>query len=173
MIRASIEGADVGLMNGGGIRDGIHEGPLTYGELHRVFPFDNRFATATITGAELRAIVRRTALGRRSIYSFSGFRARVSCRRGEMAVELRRDNGRRIRDSDELTVAASDFLVTGGDSVLEAAWRDGRVALDEGETMRDQLAARLTELGQIRAGRRLDPDRPRITLPGPRPVTCE
>ncbi len=173
VIRASVEGADVGLMNGGGIRNGIDAGPLTYGELHGVFPFDNRFASATITGAELAAIVRRTALGRRSIYSVSGFRARVTCRRGEMAVELRRDNGRRIRDDEELTVATSDFLVTGGDSVLEAAWRDGRATVDEGETMRDQIADRLTELGQIRAGRRLDPRGPRIALPGPRPVTCE
>jgi len=172
LIRATVDDADIGLMNGGGIRDGIDEGPLTYGELHRVFPFDNRLATARITGAELAAMVRRTLAGGRSIDSYSGVRVRVTCRGGEVQVGLRREGGRAIRDDEELVLVASDFLVTGGNDVLTAAWRDGRVTLDEGDVMRDQLAERLSDIGRVRAGVRFDARRPRLRFDGERPVSC-
>jgi 5'-nucleotidase len=173
VIRRTVDGADVGLMNGGGIRAGLREGDLTYGELHRVFPFDNRLATARITGEELEAMVRRTLRGSRSIDSYAGIRVRATCDDGELEIDIRRDNGRRIRDDEELLVVASDFLVTGGNDVLTAAWRDGRAEIDEGALMRDQIAERLTEIGRVRARTRFDPRRRRVSYPGERPVSCE
>ena len=38
--------AQVALTNGGGLRADIPAGPLTYGELFKAMPFDNRFALA-------------------------------------------------------------------------------------------------------------------------------
>jgi 5'-nucleotidase len=172
LIRSTVDGADVGLMNGGGIRDGIDEGALTYGELHAVFPFDNWLATARITGAELAAMVRRTLGSNRSVDSYSGIRVRATCRGAELQIELRRDNGRRIRDDEELLIVASDFLVTGGNDVLAAAWRDGRATMSDGLLMRDELAERLAELGRVRATARFDPRRPRLSFEGERAVDC-
>ncbi len=49
--------ADVAIYNGGGLRADIPAGPLTYGRLYEVFPFDNRVARLTVTGDELRRVV--------------------------------------------------------------------------------------------------------------------
>lgn len=46
--------AEVGLMNGGGIRDSIRAGPITLGDAFRVLAFDNTIMTMRVTGAQLR-----------------------------------------------------------------------------------------------------------------------
>ncbi len=75
-------GADVAINNNvrGGLRADLPAGPLTFGRLYDVFPFDNRLLTLTITGAELRAVladeVRRN---RRGALALSGVEARVAC----------------------------------------------------------------------------------------------
>ena len=50
-------GADVALMNGGGIRDGIPAGPITKKQVYTVLPFGNYLWTTTLTGAELKAVL--------------------------------------------------------------------------------------------------------------------
>src|SRR6185369_8007387 len=56
--RASVKGADVAINNtDGGLRADLPAGPLTYGSLYEVFPFDNRIVTLTLTGRQLRTVV--------------------------------------------------------------------------------------------------------------------
>ena len=45
--------ADVGLMNGGGIRTDIPAGDITYGDIISVCPFNNQAASIRITGQQL------------------------------------------------------------------------------------------------------------------------
>ncbi len=45
--------ADVALMNGGGVRDNIDVGPITWGELFNVQPFGNTLVKVDVTGAQL------------------------------------------------------------------------------------------------------------------------
>src|SRR5262249_7641061 len=52
-------GPDVALTNGGGLRADLPSGELTYGALFEALPFDNRLATLTLTGGELRELMRR------------------------------------------------------------------------------------------------------------------
>ena len=55
-------GADVGLQNSGGIRDGPPlAGDVTVSDLVSVIPFEERVVEATVTGAELRAILRESS----------------------------------------------------------------------------------------------------------------
>lgn len=173
LIREGVEGADVGLMNGGGIRAPLPEGELEYGEVYRVFPFDNRFAKVRLTGAELESIVNRTVDSTRSFMSISGVRARVRCRRGVREVELTRDNGRRVADDETLVVATSDFVATGGDGVFGSANADGRVEIDDGAPMRERLVELVAARQRLAPSRYYDPRRPRIAFPGERPVRCE
>lgn len=49
--------ADVCLVNGGGIRASIAQGPITVGDVLRVAPFSNLVAIKTVTGAQLRAVL--------------------------------------------------------------------------------------------------------------------
>ena len=46
-------GADIGIMNGGGIRDGIDAGDITYNEIISVLPSSNSTLVAEITGQQL------------------------------------------------------------------------------------------------------------------------
>jgi 2',3'-cyclic-nucleotide 2'-phosphodiesterase (5'-nucleotidase family) len=49
--------SDFALMNGGGIRDVIHEGPITWGELFNILPFNNILERLEIKGADLYPIL--------------------------------------------------------------------------------------------------------------------
>ena len=54
-LRDAVPGADVAAVNNAarGLRADLPEGPLTFGRLYDVFPFDNRIARITLSGAEL------------------------------------------------------------------------------------------------------------------------
>lgn len=46
-------GADVGLINGGGIRADVHPGTVTYNDMLSVFPFGNMGCVSRVTGQQL------------------------------------------------------------------------------------------------------------------------
>jgi 5'-nucleotidase len=177
LMRQARPGSDVAITNGGGLRADIPAGPLTYGALHTAMPFDNRFAQISLTGAQLRTIVWHNLQRSSGIFSLSGVRVAARCKGGKLEVTLRRERGGKVvRDGDRLTLATSDFLAGGGDGMLEGVeLAEGAARLDEGDTIRDVLAATLKKRGGHLSGadpKLLDPKRPRVALPGPRPVRC-
>lgn len=48
-----VAGADIGFVNGGGIRSGLPEGEITYADLFEVHPFGNSLCTVEATGQEI------------------------------------------------------------------------------------------------------------------------
>jgi 5'-nucleotidase len=52
--KARPAGAQVAIMNGGGVRTSIDAGPITLGEVLEVQPFGNTLALVTISGAQLK-----------------------------------------------------------------------------------------------------------------------
>ncbi|MFH2051784.1 MAG: bifunctional UDP-sugar hydrolase/5'-nucleotidase [bacterium] len=54
-------GADVALINTGGIRKELRAGPLTALDIHEILPFANALITMELTGRELAAVVQRNA----------------------------------------------------------------------------------------------------------------
>jgi 2',3'-cyclic-nucleotide 2'-phosphodiesterase (5'-nucleotidase family) len=176
LMRDARPGADVAITNGGGLRADLPEGDLTYGELYRVLPFDNKFARVRLTGAQLARIVAANLATESGIFSLSGVRVSARCRGGELEVSLRREGGRRVRDRDTIELITSDFLASGGDAMLaDLGLPEDAVRFEEGDTIRDAVAQALRRRGgQLRGDdRRLhDPEAPRIALPGPRPVRC-
>ena len=103
------------IANSGGIRADLPAGPLTFGRLYAVTPFDNREMTLTLTGGELRAMIANNLQQRGSLMLLSGVRATAECTSGRLRVTIRRESGRTVTDTDRLRVATSDFLVEGGD----------------------------------------------------------
>lgn len=163
-------GADLALLNAGGVRASFDPGPLTYGGLYETFPFDNRFATVRMRVSELRAVLAQNIQSTSGTLIVSGIRVRARCRGAELRVELRDRRGRVLRDDQELTVRTSDYLATTNSFEGLA----DRTEIEEGGPMRDAIAERLTERGgELRPEASFDPERPRIDLPGPRPVRCE
>ena len=104
----------------------------------------------------------------------AGVTASATCDNGTLRTVLRRPSGAPVGDDEELTVATSDFLATGGDGAF-APVRLLRVtdAGDDGPLVRDAIADRLRERGGwLDAKQFFDPARPRLTYAGRRPVRC-
>ena len=113
--------ADIAIHNVfGGIRNGLPAGPLTFGDVYEVFPFDNVVTIHELTGRELRTLItRHVGLHRKP--GFAGMRVTASCANGKVDVSMRLDNGREIADDDMVRVVANDFLAFGGDDILTTA----------------------------------------------------
>jgi 5'-nucleotidase len=174
LMRAARPDADVALTNGGGLRADLPPGPLTYGRLYEAAPFDNRFATLPLTGADLARVVARNLGRTNGIVSLSGVRAVARCAGGELDVALERPDGRKVAPGERLVLVTSDFLATGGDGLFPEELRRA-ATLDGGLPIRDEMARVLRARGGQLAGDApalYDPARPRLVYPGPRPVAC-
>ncbi|MCI4171123.1 5'-nucleotidase C-terminal domain-containing protein, partial [Bacillus spizizenii] len=54
-MRAAMK-TDFALMNGGGIREALKKGPITWGDLYNIHPFGNVLTKIEIKGQDLREI---------------------------------------------------------------------------------------------------------------------
>jgi 2',3'-cyclic-nucleotide 2'-phosphodiesterase (5'-nucleotidase family) len=68
-------GADVALMNRGGVRAAIPRGPVTPRIVYEAIPFEEDLFVITLTGADLRRILETGMQGRRRDMEPSGFTA--------------------------------------------------------------------------------------------------
>ena len=176
-MRAAVPGADVAFGNGGGIRTEIPAGPLTYGRVYEVYPFDNRLATLPMTGAQLTAILKAN-LERteppREILSISGVRVVAACEGTTLTVTLTRPDGQPIAAGDTLTAVTSDFVATGGDRVLAPAGPLPAATTPPGAPLvRDAVAEWLQRRGGTLSESQLVTDATRRwVFPGTRPVRC-
>ena len=105
--------ADVGIVNSGGIRAAIPEGPVTAGDLYTVVPFDNEVVTVSMPGWQLRELLDFGAkrLGKGGFPQVSGVSFTI---RGDRATDVK--VGGRVLESDRAyRVATIDYLYTGGD----------------------------------------------------------
>ncbi|MEI8259194.1 MAG: 5'-nucleotidase C-terminal domain-containing protein, partial [Deltaproteobacteria bacterium] len=174
LLRDATPGADVAVLNGGGIRADLPAGPVTYGSVYEVMPFDNRVAMVRMRGAGLRALVAENLAQAAGIVSLGGVRVRARCVGGALDVTLHREDGTVIADDTPLTVVTSDFLVSGGDGMFhDRIERD--VTGDAPLLLRDVFAAGLTARGAAvhsDDARVFDAASPRIAYPGARPLRC-
>jgi 2',3'-cyclic-nucleotide 2'-phosphodiesterase (5'-nucleotidase family) len=148
MLQAS-PGADVALMNGGGIRANLPAGELTYGHIFEMMPFDNRFAKVTATGADLRRWLATNLSARKGgILSVAGVIAEVTCEGKKADVVLKRLNGSVIGDADKIVISTSDFLATGGEATKLPP---GSVILDPPEWGAEPIREELSRTFEKRA----------------------
>jgi 5'-nucleotidase len=178
LMRAARPKADVALTTGGSIRAQLPAGALTYGQLYEAIPFDDRFVTMAITGADLAALVARNLERAGGIVSLSGVRASAACAAGAVAVTLARPDGKPVGPGERLTIVTSEFLATGGGGFFpEELRRRAAATTDDGPPIRDAmvdvLRARKTKTPLDPTNPPLhDPAHPRLAYPGRRPVHC-
>jgi 5'-nucleotidase len=150
----------------------VPSGPLTYGRLYELIPFDNAFASLQLTVADLgRAIAR--SLERGYAHSFSGVRVEVRCEGGSPRAIVRGDDGRTLAPETRLSVVITDFLATGGDGIFDGV--PGERPLEPGPPMRDVLATTLAARGGTLSSADpaiFDRDHPRLVFPGTLPLRC-
>jgi 2',3'-cyclic-nucleotide 2'-phosphodiesterase (5'-nucleotidase family) len=109
--------ADVAIMNNGGVRADLAPGPVTFGQLFAVMPFDNRVMVLELTGAQLREVFEAALRNGMPAAHVSGVTVRYDPRRptGERVREVRFTDGKRLDDDRRYRLAVNDFMVTGGD----------------------------------------------------------
>jgi 2',3'-cyclic-nucleotide 2'-phosphodiesterase (5'-nucleotidase family) len=111
-------GAQVGLVNSGGLRASIKEGPVTVEDVFKAMPYANELILVKITGEELRQVLSRSVSGGREdedggFLQVSGLKFDV---RGKIPENIRvGENLSPIDPEAVYTVAIPDFLSTGGD----------------------------------------------------------
>jgi 2',3'-cyclic-nucleotide 2'-phosphodiesterase (5'-nucleotidase family) len=103
-LRDAVPGADVAAVNNAarGLRADLPAGPVTFGRVYDLFPFDNRIAQTTLSGAELgQWVAGEIQQGRRGSLGIAGVDVRTSCQADGVHVDLFR-GAVRIRDDDRL-----------------------------------------------------------------------
>jgi len=174
---AVLEGndADVSIHNiWGGIRAELPQGALTYGDVFRMFPFDNRIAIVELSGAELRRIMARQAHNKRRPAGFAGMQVFVSCDSDTMHLRMVRPDGSEITDTETLKIVANDFLLLGGDDIFTPVTPEAGFAMPNGTPLvRDTLVSWFRSRGgRIHADDFFDPENLRWNRPDPMPVDC-
>ncbi len=162
--------ADIGVMNGGGIRGDLPAGEVTFGRAFEVLPFHNRLAVVGMKGAQIRRLVGANLRTDRGILSLSGLAVEARCSEGKPAVELRTSDGKPLDDQRVYRIATVDFLVKGGDDFSEL---EPLSALREkAPLVRDLLIEELKRRKVIDPASLYDKRAPRIRIDGRRPLRC-
>ncbi len=116
-----ISGADIALMNGGGIRETIEVGMVTKGHILSVFPFGNTVKVVELSGKDVKAVLENGF----STYPepnggfphIAGLKVKFDAKKeaGSRVVEVLDKDGNPIVDDKKYTLVTNDFLVAGGD----------------------------------------------------------
>jgi 2',3'-cyclic-nucleotide 2'-phosphodiesterase (5'-nucleotidase family) len=122
---------EIAFQNAGGIRTYIRKGPITWGEIFEVLPFQNVLFTLKLTGAQIKNTLNSDFI------AVSGLRVRFDLTqpRGRRMVSATLANGQPLDDESLYTVTTNDFVVAGGDGFTEFA--NGKDIKDTGILLRD------------------------------------
>jgi 5'-nucleotidase / UDP-sugar diphosphatase len=111
-------GAPIGLVNSGGLRASIKEGPITVEDVFKAMPYANELVLVKISGEDLKNVLTRSVKGAREdedggFLQVSGLKFTV---RGQVPENIR--IGKDLLPLDPgafYLVGITDFLATGGD----------------------------------------------------------
>jgi 2',3'-cyclic-nucleotide 2'-phosphodiesterase (5'-nucleotidase family) len=113
-------GADMAIINGGGIRASIRNGEIRVKDIYTALPFDNYTVAVRITGKQIKEALEHGVStaeeeeGRFPQVSGLTFTYSLSGTRGSRTREIW-VGGKPIDPNQEYTVATNDFLAVGGD----------------------------------------------------------
>ena len=160
-----MEGADVALLNSGGLRADLAAGELTYGSTFEVIPFDNTVATVTVTGDELKRLLQAAYGARKGVFQESGLKVRLSpCPGADRLKGVTLPDGKAVEPLRQYRVVLPDFLARGGDGLgpVMSTLPGNRVDLGEERPLnfRDALVA----FWQKRKGDLVAPPLGRVTV---------
>lgn len=155
----SENGAEIGVVNPGGLRDELFykqsvvnegDGNITFAEANAVLPFVNNLWTVDLTGAQFKQVLEQQwqPAGAQRPFLHLGLSANVDVQLDPAQPEGQRVrsirvNGEPLDPSQTYTIGTFSFLATGGDNF--AAFKSGTNAVDTGKVDRDAWIGYLTE----------------------------
>jgi len=161
----AVPGAQLAATNGGGLRANIQAGPVRYGHVFEVLPFDNRLAWLEIDGVTLFKMVQIGHGGGHGSLSWAGLSVSATgCTVTDVRVK-----GEAIDPQAIYKVAINDYLAQGGggmdslhlpENVVHVMWESGSI-------MRDAVARVLQHWGRdLKARDFYSPEAPRFSVQG-------
>ena len=108
-------GAQIAIMNAGGVRAPLPAGTVTWGDLYQVHPFGNTLVVLELTGAVLRDALEHAVRRDQPDAHVSGAIVDYDPTRsvGSRIVAMRLTDGTPIRDEQTYRVVVNDFLANG------------------------------------------------------------
>jgi 5'-nucleotidase len=111
--------ADAAIMNNGGIRADLPAGPITWGMVYQVQPFQNRLQRLTVKGSVLREALEHCVEGegdRVPDCHIAGIEVWYDARKpaGKRIDRVKLDNGKNLENDRTYALVVSDFMATGG-----------------------------------------------------------
>lgn len=136
--------ADVAMLNPGGLRADLSQGPLEYGEVYEVLPFDNAVATLDLTGDQLVSLVRAAFAAKKGVFQVSGLEVVLNqCPGPARLKSVHLPGGHGVDPNVRYRVVMPDFLARGGDGLGPVLATIDPRQVDLGETrgsnLRDDL----------------------------------
>ncbi len=136
--------ADVALLNPGGLRADLKQGPLTYGRVYEVMPFDNQLATLDLSGEQLKRVLVAAYGSHKGVFQVSGVEVKLDrCPTPDRLKSVVLSNGRAVEPRGRYRVVMPDFLARGGDGLAPALTTVEKERLDLGDrraaNLRDEL----------------------------------
>jgi len=169
-IMRHVSGADVTIINGGGIRTSIKRGEIRVKDIYSVSPFDNYIVAIKLTGKQVREALEHGVSavedeeGRFPQVSGLSFKYSPSDQKGSRIKEVL-IAGQPIVPDREYIVATNDFLAAGGDgykafgeaikasrdfSIIGGMMKGEKVAYSEsGRWLRDVVVEYLKEMKKV------------------------
>ncbi|MBB1361994.1 MULTISPECIES: bifunctional UDP-sugar hydrolase/5'-nucleotidase UshA [unclassified Shewanella] len=109
-------GADIGVMNSGGVRASIQAGDISYRDVLTVQPFGNMVTLSTMTGAEVTEYLNTVASFQRGSGAYAqitGVKMTVDCTAQTVAIS--EINGKDYSATDSYSFTVPSFNAAGGD----------------------------------------------------------
>ncbi len=119
-VMAEAVGAEAGIINGGGIRDGIKIGSITNSSIYSVLPFQNLVMKVMMKGSDLESVLRRSLdLPERSGGKLQVYGIKYEVHNNSLSVK--EVGSKKFNPNDYYSLAISDFLLAGGDGYQQFA----------------------------------------------------
>ncbi|TDO97559.1 bifunctional UDP-sugar hydrolase/5'-nucleotidase UshA [Marinomonas balearica] len=107
-------GADIGIMNSGGIRDNMEAGDITYKSVLKVQPFGNAISYVDLTAEELKDYLSVVAAKQQGSGAFAQFAGVALTLKDGRATEIQ-VNGAPLEEGKTYRIAINSYVATGGD----------------------------------------------------------
>ncbi len=118
MLDADIDGrqADIAMHNNGGICADLHKGPISFGQLYAVLPFDNQLMALELTGEQVLRILEHSVSSSPGKMLVAGmtFEFDMSRPKGKRILEAT-VGGAPLDPAELYRVVTIDYLASGGD----------------------------------------------------------
>lgn len=115
-------GADIGVMNSGGVRASIEIGDITYKDVLTVQPFGNSITKSVMTGAEITEYLNTVAtlqIDSGAYAQFIGVSMTIDCAAG--SVDISDINGKGYSETETYSFTVPSYNAAGGDGYPKLA----------------------------------------------------